>query len=177
MLKVAGRSMAILCVRMCWLRRCVRMMKPVSLSRRLASREWPCFQARPGVRRSGVRVFRSRPQPREIVGVEIRPHTIGEIRLGERDFPQQKIAQPPFAPGANHQIDLRHLLCRSGCELRIARNCRSKSRRRNHLARPTNASRGRQDRLARRIVDGQPKCNACPAVAARPPDRRAQARR
>src|ERR1035438_5848259 len=37
---------------------------------------------------------------------EVRPETVGEVQLRISAFPQQKIAEPLFAAGANQQIDL-----------------------------------------------------------------------
>src|SRR6202041_345183 len=37
--------------------------------------------------------------------IEVRPQTIAEVQLRERGFPEQKIAEPPFVPGADQQID------------------------------------------------------------------------
>src|SRR5882724_8555178 len=38
--------------------------------------------------------------------IEVRPQTVAEVQLGKRAFPQQKIAEAPFASGANQQVDL-----------------------------------------------------------------------
>src|ERR1700733_11418344 len=37
--------------------------------------------------------------------IEVRPQTIAEVQLRERGFPEQKIAEPPFVPGADQQVD------------------------------------------------------------------------
>src|SRR6202041_3408180 len=47
-------------------------------------------------------VFQSVP---ETLFIEVRPQTIAEVQLRERGFPEQKIAEPPFVPGADQQID------------------------------------------------------------------------
>ena len=42
--------------------------------------------------------------------IEVRPQRIGEVELGVRQVPQQKVADPPFASGANEEIRFRQVV-------------------------------------------------------------------
>ena len=41
----------------------------------------------------------------EILRAEFRPHPIREEKLSIRGLPEQKVAEPPFAAGANQEVD------------------------------------------------------------------------
>ena len=85
---------------------------------------------------------------------EVGPHHLGEVEFGVRAFPQQEVAQPALAAGANDQV---HVLCR----LALARLTRHQLAERRlpllsaggKLADPFGGS---ENRVARRVVDGQP---------------------
>ena len=42
----------------------------------------------------------------EVVGLEFRPHPLGEVQLGIGAFPEQEIGQPLLAAGADDEVDV-----------------------------------------------------------------------
>ena len=42
----------------------------------------------------------------EIVGLEFRPHPLGEMQFGVGAFPEQEVRQPLLAAGADDEIDV-----------------------------------------------------------------------
>ena len=83
----------------------------------------------------------------EVVGVEVRPHPVGEVELGIGALPQQEIGQALLAAGADEQIDVAAL---SSPAHRLTSWL---NRSRVISVRLSKAAAGAQDRVARRVVE------------------------
>ena len=103
----------------------------------------------------------------QIFGREVGPHPFGEMQFGVGALPQQEVGQPLLAAGADEEIDVAE--CR-----RSPVTSRAKLVAR-ELVRPGGLRSGIQDRIARRIVDGDAQMQD--VAARRSPPRRARSPR
>ena len=98
----------------------------------------------------------------EVVGIEVRPHPVGEVELGIGALPQQEVREALLAAGADQQIDVAAMARRvAGDEAAEA------------LARELGAAieRGRrvQDGVARRVVERDAQMQLLAVARSAPP--------
>src|SRR6266404_2652035 len=81
--------------------------------------------------------------------IEVRPKAIAEMEFRERAFPEQKVAEPSLASGANQQVDL-------GCGISAMINFMQQAVKvlRRQIRVAPGAPRGLHDAVLRGVVDG-----------------------